>query len=154
METGADPAGAGRGWRVRLAKSRAACVTLCAFGLAFVTANSAYAAYWSYGAYEGGGYGYWNYDPGPDPIAQGGPDAPGDSIAACDVSADGWGIEVRLDINRDGDIDRTISTRGHASPYCSDWLSGNIKEDTPVRVWVVKVSGSTDYHPVYKDGTA
>jgi hypothetical protein len=33
-------------------------------------------------------------------------------------------------------------------------LSGNIKEDTPVRVWVVKVSGSTDYHPVYKDGTA
>jgi hypothetical protein len=33
-------------------------------------------------------------------------------------------------------------------------LSGNIKEDTPVRVWVVKVSNSADYHPVYKDGTA
>ena len=64
------------------------------------------------------------------------------------------GAEVRLDINRDGDIDRTISTRWHASPYCSDWLSGNIKEDTPVRVWVVKVSNSADYHPVYKDGTA
>jgi hypothetical protein len=73
METGADPAGEGRRWRARLAKTRAACVTLCAFGLAFSTANPAYAAYWGYGAYEGGGYGYWNYDPEPDLIAPGRP---------------------------------------------------------------------------------
>ncbi|MEU2774164.1 hypothetical protein ABZ646_14790 [Streptomyces sp. NPDC007162] len=117
-----------------------------------VTANSASAGGWTYGAYEGGGYGVWNYDPGPDPIGYG--DAPGDAIAACDTAADGWGIEVRLDIGRDGDIDRTVSTRGNNSPYCSGYATGNIPEGTPVRVWVVKVSGSTDYHPVYKDGTA
>ncbi|MCZ4511006.1 hypothetical protein O3Q52_23000 [Streptomyces sp. ActVer] len=137
---------------MKLTKARAACVTLCAFGLGFVTANSASAASFSYGAYEGGGWGYWQEDPGPDPMGYG--DAPGDSIGACDMKADGWGIEVRLDIGRDGDIDRKVSTRGQDSPYCSDWKSGDIKEGTPVRVWVVKVRGTTDYHPVYKDGNA
>ncbi|MEV7387479.1 MULTISPECIES: hypothetical protein [unclassified Streptomyces] len=138
---------------MRLSKTKAACVTLCAFGLGLVTTNSASAAGWTYGAYEGGGYGVWNYDPGPDPIGFG--DAPGDAIAACDIKADGWGIEVRLDIGRDGDIDRTVSTRGHSSPYCSDYKTGDISpEGTPVRVWVVKVKGDTDYHPVYKDGNA
>jgi len=137
---------------VKLSKARAAGVTLCAFALGLVTANSASAAYWSYGAYEGGGYGIWNYDPGPDPIGYG--DAPGDAIAACDSAADGWGIEVRLDIGRDGDIDRKVSTRGQHSPYCSDYATGDITEGTPVRVWVVKVNGTTDYRPVYKDGTA
>ncbi|MEU2334892.1 hypothetical protein ABZ608_15100 [Streptomyces sp. NPDC013172] len=135
-----------------MSKARAAGIALSAFALGLVTANSAAAGGWTYGAYEGGGYGVWNYDPGPDPIGYG--DAPGDSIAACDIAADGWGIEVRLDIGRDGDIDRTVSTRGHNSPYCSGYATGNIAEGTPVRVWVVKVSGSTDYHPVYKDGVA
>lgn len=135
-------------------KRWAAGIAICALGLVSVTAGPANAASFSYGAYEGGGYGYWEQDPGPCPEAICYGEAPGDSIAACDIDDDGWGIEVRLDINRDGDIDRTVSTRGHLSPYCSDWGSGNIAEGTPVRVWVVKVRGTTDYHPVYQDGNA
>nr|WP_239092317.1 hypothetical protein [Streptomyces sp. SID14478] len=133
-------------------KMRAVGVTVAAFGLGLVMANSASAASFSWGAYEGGGAGYWQQDPGADPIGYG--DAPGDSIAACDLSADGWGIEVKLDVNRDGDIDRKVSTRGHSSPYCSGWASGNLTEGTPVRVWVTKVKGDTSYHPVWKDGNA
>ncbi|MDX2704299.1 hypothetical protein PV350_15695 [Streptomyces sp. PA03-6a] len=131
---------------------RAVGVVLAAFGLVCTIGNSASAASFSWGAYEGGGYGYWMQDPGPDPI--GWDDAPGDSIAACDTIADGWGIEVRLDVNRDGDIDRKVSTRGQHSPYCSGWASGNLPEGTPIRMWVVKVKGDTEYHPVYKDGNA
>ncbi|GAB2625000.1 hypothetical protein GCM10027168_65980 [Streptomyces capparidis] len=136
---------------MKLRKSRVAFVTLAAFGMAFTMANSASAASFSYGAYEGGGYGYWNQDPGDTPISF---DAPGDSIAACDTARDGWGIEVRLDIGRDGDIDRKVSTRGYQAPHCSGWASGDITEGTPIRMYVVKVSGTTDYHPVYKDGNA
>jgi hypothetical protein len=133
---------------------RTAGVLLGTLGLVFTTSTVANAASFSYGAYEGGGWGYWQQNPGDDPRPFQNGTAPGDAIAACDMSADGWGIEVRLDIGRDGDIDRTVSTRGHASEYCSGWASGNIAEGTPVRVWVVKVKGSTDYHPVYRDGTA
>ncbi|MGC4940353.1 hypothetical protein [Kribbella sp. DT2] len=125
---------------------RTAGVLLGALGLVFATSTVANAASFSYGAYEGGGWGNWQQDPDGD--------IPGDAISACDVTADGWGIEVRLDIDRDGDIDRRISTRGHHSPYCSGWASGDLREGTPVRVYVVKVNGSTDYHPVAKDGTA
>jgi len=137
---------------MRRTKIRTAGVLLGTLALAVTTTGVANADSWSYGAYEGGGWGYWQQDPGDDPITGG--TAPGDSIAACDMKADGWGIEVRLDIGRDGDIDRKISTRGHAANYCTGWASGNIPEGTPVRVWVVKVSGDTDYHPVYKDATA
>lgn len=59
---------------------------------------------------------------------------PGDSIRACDNTADGWGIEAWLDINRDGTIDRIASTRGHNAPYRTSWKSGDIPEGTPVTV--------------------
>ncbi|WP_329136964.1 hypothetical protein [Streptomyces sp. NBC_00670] len=131
---------------------RSASLLLGALGLVVVTANSASAqTIKTYGAYEGGGWGAWSQDPGTD---QYGDATPGDSIQACDSIADGWGIEVRLDIGRDGDIDRTVSTRGHSSFYCSAWKTGNIAEDTPIRMWVVKVKGDTSYHPVYWDGHA
>jgi hypothetical protein len=133
---------------MRRTKIRTTGVLLGAFALVVTTSGVANAASFSYGAYEGGGWGSWQQDPGSD-------GEPGDSIQACDVKADGWGIEVRLDIGRDGDIDRKVSTRGHPADYCSGWASGDITpEGTKVRVWVVKVNGSTDYHPVYKDGTA
>ncbi|GAA1701849.1 hypothetical protein GCM10009745_56270 [Kribbella yunnanensis] len=136
------------------AKIRTAGVLLGTLALVVTTTGVANAASFSYGAYEGGGYGLWQQDPGDDPRPFHGGTAPGDAIAACDIEADGWGIEVRLDIRRDGDIDRVVSTRGHAAEYCSGWASGDLSEGTPVRVWVVKVNGNTDYHPVYKDGTA
>ncbi|PWK86877.1 hypothetical protein C8D88_10438 [Lentzea atacamensis] len=71
---------------------------------------------------------------------------PGDSIQACDWYADGWGIETQLDINpgSNWDTDRSINTRGHSSPYCSGWDSGNIAENTPVAIRVCLVrSGSS-----------
>ncbi|MEU0433039.1 hypothetical protein [Streptomyces sp. NPDC006290] len=129
-------------------RTQALYALLGALGLVLVTANSA-AAVEAYGAYEGGGYGVWMQDPGYDELDD---PAPGDAIKACDIKADGWGIEVKLDINRDGSYERTISTRGHASPYCSGWDSGNIAENTPIRMKVTKVNGDTSYHPVYWDG--
>ncbi|WP_374119465.1 hypothetical protein [Streptomyces sp. RKAG290] len=84
-----------------------------------------------------GGYGEWNADPSGS--------IPGDSIRACDTAADGWGIEVKLDIGRDGTWDRTATTRGHNSPYCSPWKSGNIAEGTPVSVQVTNVDGGVTY---------
>jgi hypothetical protein len=138
--------------RVKLRRVKAACVTAVACGLVFAVTNSASAADISLGAYGGGGFGYWKQDPGPDPIGYG--DAPGDSIAACDQSSDGYGIEVRLDVGRDGDIDRTTSTLGHYAPYCTGWASGNLPEGTPIRMWVAKVDHDGRYHPVYQDGTA
>ncbi|MEV6719161.1 hypothetical protein AB0M48_44795 [Lentzea sp. NPDC051208] len=84
------------------------------------------------------GYGDFNADPDGS--------VPGDAIRACDTLADGWGIETQLDINPGAtwDTDRVVNTRGHASPYCSGWASGNIGENTPVaiRVCLVK-SGET-----------
>lgn len=132
-------------------RSRGAYVLLGALGVVMFTATAAAADAQTYGAYEGGGYGVWMQDPGDD---QYGNPGPGDAIQACDIKADGWGIEVRLDIGRDGDIDRKVSTRGHAADYCSEWKTGDIKEDTPIRMWVVKVHGDTDYHPVRWDGHA
>jgi hypothetical protein len=91
-------------------------------------------------------------DPGTDPIAGGGT-APGDSIAACDQLSDGWGIRVELDMDRDGDIDRTTSTLGHCAPYRTGWTTDDVAEGTPMRMWVIKVKTGVRYHPVYKDGT-
>lgn len=94
-----------------------------------------------YDLYDGGvlvGTGTFRADPSGD--------IPGDSIQACDWDADGWGIETQLDVNPGSswDTDRAVNTRGHASPYCSGWKSGNIAENTPVaiRVCLVK-SGSS-----------
>ncbi|HEY9292883.1 MAG TPA: hypothetical protein VIP98_16510 [Microlunatus sp.] len=66
---------------------------------------------------------------------------PGDAIAACDTLADGWGIEVQLDVNPGSSwhTDRLASTGGHPSGYCTKWLSKNIKEETRVAIRVCKV---------------
>ncbi|MER7056071.1 MULTISPECIES: hypothetical protein [unclassified Streptomyces] len=81
-----------------------------------------------------GGHGWWSADPSDG--------NPGDAIKACDNTADGWGIRVMLDIHRDGTMDRVATTQGHDSPYCTGWATGNIKEDTEVRIWVQKVKGN------------
>ncbi|MFB7734251.1 hypothetical protein ACFC08_07655 [Streptomyces sp. NPDC056112] len=81
-----------------------------------------------------GGYGQWSDNPSGS--------TPGDAIKACDTSADGWGIETWLDYNRDGYVDRIASTRGHNSPYCSPWATGNLPEDIPVDIAVIQVKGS------------
>lgn len=81
-------------------------------------------------------------------------DIPGDSIQACDWFADGWGIETQLDVSPGSswDTDRTINTRGHSSPYCSGWASGNLTENTPVaiRVCLVKSGNSPICSPGIK----
>ncbi|MFK4149754.1 hypothetical protein [Streptomyces sp. NPDC004065] len=90
-----------------------------------------------------GGYGYFNADPSGS--------IPGDAIQACDVKADGIGIEVRMDIDPGSSwhTDRTASTRGHDSPYCSPWKSGNIAENTLVGLKICVVKGSwEDCSPV------
>ncbi|OZV81085.1 hypothetical protein CA850_13180 [Micromonospora echinospora] len=87
--------------------------------------------------YEGGwilGTGEFNADP------ENG--VPGDAIRACDTHADGAGIDVQMDINP-GSIwitDRLATTRGHNSPYCSPWMSGDIPEGTVVAVRICKAS--------------
>ncbi|ROQ63194.1 hypothetical protein EDD93_5932 [Streptomyces sp. 840.1] len=115
---------------------RVLAAAVAAFGLVVAAQGTAAAAPKSVGA-SFGGYGEWNPDP------SGG--IPGDSIRACDTSADGWGIEVKLDIGRNGTWDRVASTRGHNSPYCSPWKSGDIKEGTPVSVQVTNVDGGVTY---------
>ena len=80
-----------------------------------------------------GGYGQWS----DDPVGS----TPGDAIKACDTVADGWGIETWLDYNRDGYVDRIASTRGHNSPYCSGWVTGNLAEGIPVDIAVIQVKG-------------
>ncbi|WLQ32434.1 hypothetical protein P8A18_02765 [Streptomyces castrisilvae] len=116
---------------IRLAAAAAA-----AFGLVVTAQGTASAAPRTVDA-TFGGYGEWNADP------YGG--APGDSIRACDTSADGWSIEVKLDIGGDGTWDRTATTRGHTAPYCTSWKTGNIKEGTPVRIQVANVNGGATY---------
>ncbi|WP_240203102.1 hypothetical protein [Streptomyces actuosus] len=90
-------------------------------------------------AYYGGyvaGTGYFNADPSGS--------VPGDAIRACDTRADGVGIEVRMDIKPSGSwhTDRVASTRGHNSPYCSPWKSGNIAEETTVALKICAVKGT------------
>lgn len=84
-----------------------------------------------------------------DPVG----DWPGDAIQACDYYADGWGIEIRMDINPAPDrfyTDRTATTRGHNSPYCSPWATGNIAENTLVALKVCLVKGTTEHcTPMY-----
>ncbi|MEU2248940.1 hypothetical protein [Streptomyces sp. NPDC019224] len=115
---------------------RTVAVAVAAFGLVLTGQTTASAAPRTVEA-AFGGYGEWNADPYGS--------APGDSIRACDTTADGWSIEVKLDIGRDGTWDRTATTRGHTSPYCTPWKTGNLKEGTPVRVQVTNVGGDATY---------
>lgn len=115
---------------------RVVAAAVAAFGLVIAAQGTAAAAPKPIEA-TFGGYGEWN----PDPYGS----IPGDSIRACDTGADGWGIEVKLDIGRDGTWDRVVSTRGHNSPYCSPWKSGNIKEGTPVSIQVANVNAGVTY---------
>jgi hypothetical protein len=68
--------------------------------------------------------------------------APGDSIKACDTSSDGWGVEVQLDIHRNGTVDRIATTQGHTATYCTPYASGNIAEGTLLRIRGCWVAGS------------
>ncbi len=81
-----------------------------------------------------GGYGEFNQDPSAE--------GPGDAVRACDTKSDGWGVEVEIDIHNDGTVDREIDTRGHNSPYCTPWATGDIVEGTVVKVIVYQVKGS------------
>ncbi|MEU5943631.1 hypothetical protein ABZ807_31765 [Micromonospora sp. NPDC047548] len=74
----------------------------------------------------------------PDPVDT----LPGDSIDACDMASDGWGIESRLDIGNNGSWDRVVDTRGHTAPYCTGFVGGNIREGTVVRLRVTPVKGT------------
>ncbi|GAA2338358.1 hypothetical protein OKJ48_09915 [Streptomyces kunmingensis] len=91
------------------------------------------------------GYVEWN----PDPYNG----IPGDSMRVCDTKEDGWGITAKLRKDDDGQYnDRTVTTRGHNSPYCSPWASGNLPENTIVGLWVFMAkensSGSYEYYAV------
>lgn len=104
-------------------------------------ANAAEVDYWS-ADNQLRGTGYFNAEPGDIR------DAPGDSIRACDWLSDGYGIETQLDINPGSnfDVDRTVSTLGHAagsSGYCTGWNAGNIAEGTWVDFRVCKVTYSS-----------
>ncbi|MPY51138.1 hypothetical protein [Streptomyces acidicola] len=69
------------------------------------------------------------------------PDQPGDAIMACDaVRGDSYGVRVQLDIHRDGDIDRSASAYTFG---CTDWVTGNITEETPVRIRACEIVGFT-----------
>jgi hypothetical protein len=80
--------------------------------------------------------------------------ANGDRIRACDVDPDGLGIEVVLDIGRDGTYERMADTRGHPSIYCSPWATGNIAEGTPIRIQVCGVTGNEWRGCRYDNGVA
>lgn len=78
-----------------------------------------------------GGYGLWQADPDSG--------NPGDSIKACDASADGWGIRVILTWG-DATGYRAVDTRGHESGYCTGWASGDISpEGEPVTITVEQI---------------
>ncbi len=83
---------------------------------------------WDEGPWEGfyGGWGEFNAD--------GNGSVRGDSIRACDMLADGFGVEVTLNNYL------VATTRGHASPYCSDWKRDNREEGirATIRVCLVK----------------
>ncbi|SCK54060.1 hypothetical protein YW7DRAFT_04945 [Streptomyces sp. AmelKG-E11A] len=67
---------------------------------------------------------------------------PGDAIRACDDAADGWGIKTYMDIGSNGSVNRTVSTQGHNSPYCTGWATGNLEEGTSVTWWGCMVKGT------------
>lgn len=80
------------------------------------------------------GTGFWSQDPGGDINGDGATD-PGDALIAYDGAADGLGVEARLDTGR------VASTRGHGSPYWSDWKTGNLAEGSKHSMKVCLVKG-------------
>lgn len=64
----------------------------------------------------------------------------GDTIAAADYSADGYGIEAYL-VSTSGTLLRTATTRGHSSIYI-DYASGNLPENTKYFMYMCVVQGS------------
>ncbi|MFF7653677.1 hypothetical protein ACFZCY_28270 [Streptomyces sp. NPDC007983] len=84
------------------------------------------------GVYSGSAI--WSQDPGGDANGDGKED-PGDAIIAYDGSADGMGIEARLETGR------IASTRGHGSPYWSPWATGNLGEGTAHSMKICLVKG-------------
>ncbi|WP_443075627.1 transposase [Streptosporangium sp. NBC_01469] len=128
--------------RKMILSARALTGVLAALGLLVASASPAQASglvwsIWTCGVHEwcpSPGTAYWSDDPSGS--------APGDAIGACDPAADGWGVEVQLDVNRNGTVDRIATTRGHASPYCSPWATGDLPEGAPVRVRGCQVKGT------------
>ncbi|MER5968953.1 hypothetical protein ABT112_04265 [Streptomyces sp. NPDC002055] len=98
---------------------------------------------YNHGRYAG--MAYWQADPIP---AQ---DVPGDAIQAVDPLADGWGVEAILDT---GGGYRTVSTRGHDSPYLSPYKTGDLTEGSTVRLRVCLVKGLNSYCSPYYSGKA
>lgn len=60
----------------------------------------------------------------------------GDKLAVCDTRTDNRYVKAYLDIDQDGDYDRSATTKGHKAPYCSDWVTGNISEGNKMDFWV------------------
>ncbi|MGV9273495.1 hypothetical protein [Streptomyces griseosporeus] len=73
----------------------------------------------------------WNADPLGD--------KPGDALQAYDGGADGWGVMGTV---TDPWIYRSASTAGHASPYTTKWVTGDLTEDTWLDISVCLVKGS------------
>ncbi|MFJ3582858.1 hypothetical protein ACIPPS_11620 [Streptomyces sp. NPDC090127] len=119
---------------LQLTRGRLVAVAATTAALVFAAQGTATAA--PQRAVTEGGYAEWNADPYNG--------IPGDAIRACDTTADGWGIEAWLDIDRNGTVDRIASTRGKDAPYCTGWVSGNIEpEGRPIQMWAVTVKGSS-----------
>jgi hypothetical protein len=70
--------------------------------------------------------------------------APGDALRACDNEPDGWGVRARMTWESNSTPHlrvRTVSTQGHASPYCTGWKTGNIAEGKKIHLKVCLVRG-------------
>lgn len=61
--------------------------------------------------------------------------APDDSLYATDAYGDGWGIVAHLSTGR------TASTAGHAAPYTTPAISGDLPEQQPYLLWAELVKG-------------
>ncbi|MER6010049.1 hypothetical protein [Streptomyces bluensis] len=126
--------------------ARGALAAVAAGGLVLGLAGSAHASSnataYVYGPNSARlGAAYFQADPYdiPEP---GRPDYPGDAIRACDqVPGDGYGVQAQLDIiGNDKPIDRRANGTG---AQCSDWATGNIDEETAVRVRACQILNGT-----------
>ncbi|WP_225830909.1 hypothetical protein [Streptomyces sp. NK08204] len=93
--------------------------------------------YWHLVAAGGAGEAIWSQDP-----ANG---DPGDALRAYDGLADGLGIHAYLS---DG---RMASTAGHASPYYSPWVTGDLPEGNWYRMTVCTEKSGVDISCYYAD---
>ncbi|MFF0001249.1 hypothetical protein [Streptomyces avermitilis] len=67
-----------------------------------------------------------------DPV--GSTNTPGDAVRVCDWTAEGWVVTSYLDVGRNGTWDRTVSTSGVPSDFCTHWETGNLAEGTKVTI--------------------